>query len=354
MPSLVNGPLADPTGAGIAVVLTKYAAPDDVLGAPPEDLFVPENVAVNFADARRTYPIHTKAAAWISAAYYHDSGSDDAVVGDRIKLACQYHQIGKEWNKLASLRPQHVETQVTYYALPAAKKYPLDTPEQVKAADEYFTKYASYFPAEDRRTYAGEMVKAAIRHPQAVTDLWRLEAEAGLGLPAEGWETEFAQRAKKALELGDEDLAAVLDKTAVDFKQQIIDRQVSPMGTFTNAGELSDLLKKADRKYGWNYGDPLGGLVGDTPSTAGKKLAGVVRSAAGNWYVKEAVDAVPDNLFTELVGCGPVVSRETKLGLLQDATKVAAVERLLNLHNVEPVERAKPQRVDWEKLAAGI
>lgn len=337
---LGDGPLADPTGVRVAAVFEKYAAPAAVLAAPPGDLFDRPVLRRDYADDGRQYPVHTKLAAWASAAAYHDAGSDHPEVGARIRRACDVHRLWGEWDRLkaaAAADRAARAPRVTRWALPDRKKYPLDTAEQVKAAAAYFARYADRLPAADRKTYAGELVKAAAGTgglPPAA--LARLEAEAGLGRPAADPGLAFRTRAAAAV---DPALKAALLKAAAAAGG------LDPLGA-------ADLLRRVDRRVGWDAPDPLAQLVGETPTTAREKLAGVVEAATGNWYRLADLDRVPDATVAAVFGTGPVVSRDAKAGLLKAASTARAFEDVLRGHGVAPAERARRPRVDWAGLAA--
>ena len=64
-------------------------------------VFTPESISTlhktAFADpSKREFPCHTKAASWLSAAYFFGSGLTDPSVEESIKTACQIHNIDIE------------------------------------------------------------------------------------------------------------------------------------------------------------------------------------------------------------------------------------------------------------------
>lgn len=363
MKVLGTGPLADPTGARAACLMTKYAAPQYVLGADKGDLFDVPRTAANFADAEKTYPISTKAAAWTSAAAYFDAPEKNEAVGERIRGACHYLGLGDDWARLEAASKaatkQAADPGPVYFALEAEKHYPLDTVDQVKAAADYFHRYADRFDAPDRREFAHGLVKAAGRNPGLFDDvtLWKYEAEAGLGRYGDNWQDELTFRAKRAAAGGLTEVAEMLTKIAADFTQtqgsDIKGLSGERVGTFRNAGELAALLRQVDKRaFGEDFGSPLSGLVGDTPSTAAKKVAGFTRAAGGDLYNVADLDKMPDAVWQDMLGCGPIVSRVKKAEMLADPKKGSAAVRLLADHDVFPVERAIRARVDWKAAAA--
>lgn len=344
---LGTGPAADPTGGLAAGVMRKFAAPAKVLDADPGDLFGPPKVASNFADPGYQYPVHTPAAAWVSAAVYHQAGSDDPEVAERIKAACDDHRLWGEWDRLkaAAAPPPPPEPA---WALPAVKKYPLGTAADVKQAATYFVTYADRLSTADRRTFAAETVKAAAAQAAtldpAVRD--RLEAEAGLGYPAPpaAWRAECEKRAYMVKDTNGK-LAETLTKLAASY--------LDGVPVTEDPVEAAATLRELDKVAGLDLTDPLRGLVAETPSSARAKLASAVRAASGNWYSLKDLDRVPDQTAAELRP-GPVVwSKEAKARLLEDGPTAGVFEQILVDHGAEPVARAPRPRVDWASLATG-
>lgn len=339
------GPLADPTGARAAAVMTKYAAPEAVVECHPDDLFDVPKVAANFADRDYQYPTHTAAAAWVSAAAYHETGSDNEYVATRIKAACDFHRLWGEWDRLAGRAAQDRQkttksAAVTRWALPAAQKYPLDTPEQVKQAGAYFLRYAGEFSDADRRTFAAETAKAAHALGWAGDphDLHRLEAEGGLCRPAADPKRPFLLRAKTAAENPSlSGLAAALLKAATEAGRDPVADAAA--------------LRKIDKRAGWNYDNPIAETTGETVSQVRAKVAAAAKAVSGNWYNVADAAAVPPAFLTAALGVGPIVAGPAVRALLADPVKSAAFEQILNDAGVRPVSAAPRARVDWGSLA---
>jgi hypothetical protein len=334
-----HGPLADVTGRRTAVLLTKYAAPTHVTDAAATDVMAPPAVRVNFADDARTYPVHTPAAAWVSAAAYHDAGAAHPTVGAAIKRACDAHGLTGEWERLEGLRPGPVKAaSAGRFALPAERKYPLDTAAQVTAAAAYHTAYAHLMPADARQTYAAETVKAAAAvGGLSFHETCRLEREAGLGRRADDWERVFVVREKLAA-AEDAGLVAALAEAR---------------GVFAKSGDdcapaAATVLRALDRARGWKLSDPLEGLIGWTPAAAKAALDGVVKAASGAYYARADLDRVPDDVIVAALGLdAPVLDGTAKAAALSSATTGGVVEQLLADVGVKPVNPAPRDRVTW-------
>lgn len=363
-----KGPYADPTGTVVAVVMEKYAAPDRVLDAPIEHLTRRPEVYNGYADPDRCYPVHTPAAAWVSAGCYLSDGGSDTKVAAAIQSALAEHRLGREWDRMVKIESDARATKEaaerpTRFALPEHRRYPIDTPARIKAATDYFAEHWAAFDPVDRRTYATNLVaaindgsKAASVAPDVV---WRLEAEAGDGMLSRTWRDALEVRVKLARATGDSALVAALEKAGSS-------RPPDPAA-------LADLLRGVDRVRGWDLPDPLSVLVSDTPSTAAAKVAGVVRAASGRWYTKEALMRVPDRAVADImVGCGlpavnldaesherfggpiglPIQSLDKRSSLLIDPNSCARFEALLADFGVAPVSQ-DPAHTDWGAVASG-
>lgn len=325
------GPLADRTGYRALHLMQKYAAPAAIRAAEPTALDALPIIS-NFADRAQTYPLHTPAAAWASAAAYHDAGDTNVETGNRIKAACVEHRLRGEWERLqkAAAAAREAARIEPPWALPEQKKYPLGTPGQIKAAVDYFARYADSLSVADRKTYAGALVKFAGAYANDET-MSRWEAEAGLAQPAADPLLAFRMRAQLT---SDPTLRDALTKVA----------------SVPDPHEAAALLRRVDKRAGFNLSDPIIHLTGLTPTQARSKLAGLVKAASGNWYAAADLDRVPDALLQDLFGAPPIVSRRYREQLL---AKVAAFERVAEDHGVRPLERARRPRVDWASLASG-
>jgi hypothetical protein len=342
---LGDGPMVDTTGARTASVMIKFAAPEDVRESHPDDVFAVPKVACNFADRDYHYPTHTAAAAWVSAAMYHATDSDHPYVAERIKAACDFHRLWGEWERLEKAAKEERTRVVKFagvirWALPAAQKYPLDTAEQVKQAAAYFARYADEFSDADRKTFAAETAKAAynLGWTGRAEDLHLLEAEGGLCRPSADPKRPFLARAKYAADGKIMDLAAALVKAADEAGKDPV--------------EDAAILRRIDKRAGWNYGNPIHETTGETVSAVRKKIASAAKAVSGNWYNVADIGRVPAGFLSQALGAGPVMSEPVFRRLLSDPTKSAAMEQILENHGVKPVSVAPRERTDWAALAS--
>ena len=338
MSNLVPGPLSDRTGCRSAALLTKYAAPDVVWSASTADLLDVPKIRSNFADDTYTYPIHTKAAAWVSAGNYHASGSKDTVVGSAIKSACDYFGLSNEWNRLET-ECRSTKSAEDVYALPDAKKYVINNEQDVKLAYDYFDKYANDMGWQDRQQYAQSLLNRVSNNDWLDTSIKiRLEKEAGYARLSNDPKRPFNERIRLANLHGEKELASALEKASNDFNN--------------NPLEAAAALREVDRVMGWRFPDPINDFVRESPTEARTKLAQVIKSSSGNWYKISDIKQVPDDEVREFLGNPLVLPKNAYDSILQDNTKCAAFEQILKDHGVKPVEHASPT-VDWKALASG-
>ncbi len=141
------------------------------------------------------YPIHTKAATWVSAAYFYDDGVFDETVDVALTKAATFHGILTE---IELLKKQAKET-VAYLDMavdPAQCAItweddngklqgvcPVRTPAEVKAAAEYLEENQRTMAYEDRQKLASAVLQAAQKHDVhfASVEQTLLEKIAGVG-----------------------------------------------------------------------------------------------------------------------------------------------------------------------------
>lgn len=319
-------------------IVTDYAAPDYVLGASSDDLFG-AGTAAGFADpVTRLYPVHTKAAAWLSAAAADEAGETRPEVLDRLARAARQHGVGPVTRTDEAKAAAAAADASRRFALPAARSYPIDHPEQVKAATAYFDRYADRLPTTDRRAFAANVAARAEELDCLPDDaLDRLQKEAGEWSPGSDGVLTDAVRVRVALAetTGRPALADALSKAAAD-------------GPGGDGVELAAHLRDVDRTCGWDLPDPLAGVT--TRAGARAKLAGAVAAASGNWYRVADLDRIPHEVLAAY-GAAPVLSRAGYERLLS-SKNAAALESVAADYGVFPVEAGPRRQADWAGLAA--
>jgi len=181
-----------------------YELPDFVKRASITDIMPDDAAPANcFADfrARKHYPIHTKAATFVSTLYFLEKGAAfpptvRKLVGERLRKAAAFWGISGEVAKAVD-RQRELDKQAEYpdssYALVVVadgskeRRYPLRNSLEVKAAADWFVQFLPQlrqeFGFEDRATIAGNILRKAAELGANVGDaLETLEKAAGRGV----------------------------------------------------------------------------------------------------------------------------------------------------------------------------
>lgn len=201
-------------------------------------------------------------------------------------------------------------------------------------------RYADEFTDEDRRTFAYETAKAAhvLGWGGTKADLWRLEAEGGLCRPVADPKRPFLLRAKQAAESPHlPGLAAALVQAA------------EAAGSDPTADAA--ILRRVDKRAGWNYGNPIAETVGETASQVREKVAAAAKAVSGNWYNVTDAAQIPATFLSSAFGTGPIVAEPVIRSLLSDPVKSASFEKVLNDAGIKPVSVAPRPRTNWAALA---
>lgn len=338
----LKGPLTDTTTARLISICSKFNPPDYIKTAASQDIYCSSLPKFMYADDAKTFPVNNPASTWVSAAFCLDSGVDAGPVVDRIKQAMTKFAMNGVWENMqkaaAESRPKPAPP--LNYALPDKKKYPLDTKEQVSAAAEYLTKYASYFDTLDRITFANNVLTA----DDSVTVLpyetrHTVEVLAGLSRPVKSAVEILNPYIGKAHRLGLLEVEAALTKAA-----NAVDSGDDPY-------ELKCLVTRIGQDYtklGIANTDELTAL---TPVVAKKEITNYVKAASGNVYNIVDLDKVNDDIVIKAFGAGPLVTRQKKAQLLEELGDV--FEQVMKDSGVQPcvktTQGAAIATTDWSK-----
>jgi len=334
---------------------------------------VGELPASTFADAvRRKFPCHTKAATWLSNAYFNQcrdsyAGKEAETVKARLhKFANHFgirgllDQFDAAWRKVAGYGAPELPDDA--YALVAEmdgkkiRRMPLTSPSSVKAASEFLYANRASYPYALRRAAARNILKAAMKFDEMAKKgsvefpgtrfgiyqfepaaLAYMEKAAGLGATHPRWAAEkIAQRA--ILCGGNEAMRNKLAEVAITVsKLDVLDGE--------NAVKLAALLDAADRAAGIDrhYHDGV-----DMPEEvcyqvltkeAAAVMAGYVRLQTGKVVPLEALLSLPMSKFAALLGEEFTKSVQGD-GIDVDPVKFAAVVQSLPRDDAALVEQA--------------
>jgi hypothetical protein len=151
---------------------------------------------MDFANpADRLYPLNSKEAIWMSAAYfehtrpevenYKQAGMSD-YVQTRIKQAARVFGIGEDVDAaVAKIKEARiVKESESDYGLPDKKRFRVTSPEELKVASEYFDENRVKYPTEVREKVSSFLVKKAFTYGVDTEELpSSVVKEAGFGIP---------------------------------------------------------------------------------------------------------------------------------------------------------------------------
>lgn len=124
----------------------------------------------NCADtARRSFPIHTKAATWVSAAFlYEDGNIPDKQVAAKLDQAAKWFDISDEVDKLKTTTKSASVLTDSDYAIVIKnadgtydRRYPLRNATEVKVAAEYLQKVRDVIPLSYKTGMASKILEKA-------------------------------------------------------------------------------------------------------------------------------------------------------------------------------------------------
>jgi hypothetical protein len=254
----------DATGRELHRITTLYPPPDYVKSASHDNICggaakLPAHI---YGDPRHcTYPCHTAAATWMSAAFLGDKRAshteDDAeMIQGRILTSAKYHgtegEISDLLGKIATLDSHHVsELPDEDFAFVwkdstgrADRRLPLRNALEVKAAAEYLQKYRDEFVYNDRQKIASRILVKAGEYGAGLGDLDTfLEKQAGYGVCAVTTAAEFLRTRAKIVD--NDEISAQLVKTA-----ETIESNPAQVRDSDQLQKLASLVDQIDHEYG--------------------------------------------------------------------------------------------------------
>ena len=316
MPELPMDQAHDNLGAELYRLRSLYTPPPWVKAASEEALKGDGDMPAGcYADpAGRRYPVHTRAATWLSTAYFLDKvASLDAAyrdrVGESLSRMADYWAIS---GPVASLTEEVIkasgERQAALadddFALvervgdgPVGRCYPLRNAEEVKAAAAWLVRYRDEFPLVDRRTIAGKiMAKAAAWGADVGPVAGELSLLAGGGGCDLSLAVDALDRRGTLLARREPATAATLRKLAAMLRAGELDAADAGVAT-----AVATALDDADRGHGLAslYGEggldrPEDVMAAVAEKRAADDAAGRVTLASGSEYARDQLAGVVD------------------------------------------------------------
>lgn len=328
-----------------------FPPPDFVKSAGQEQIAGTDLPPAAFADPRgRSFPCHTAAATWVSAAFFH-GGQKAAMrkkaaeaVERRIDEAAEFHGISgyvaavkeaadRDGRRTVDDLPDSDFALVWDYGNGVKERHlPVRNEGEVKAAAEYVSRHRADLRAADRRQIAGKVLDKAAALGVDVEDQVGLRAAAGRGAtsPEHAAEVVFKRaQAVKRLGRGSAESLGVSEQLAKIAAACLENGYVAT--TPSELHKLADVIDGVDREYRLrNLSDlpPVDSLFSLTEKVARDVMAGHVALTTGTVYTKDAVSRVPLEALVDVLGeeFARAVSDD---GLWVDREKMARVAATL-------------------------
>lgn len=324
------------------VIQNLHEVPDFVKRASDNEQFGdPETLQIHlYADpSKRLFPCHTKAATWLSAAYFAHQQSQysetrRAFVQDRIIKVAEFfgikpgiQQLFKEAAAVNSY--EDAVTPDSAYALTwrdaagtVQRKYPMRNPSEVKVAAAWFDKNCTEFDFDTRHTIATKLFAKMAEFSVNDTDTAKIERAAGFGYcekqaMQEAWEKRALLTKKQYPDYSAQAaaLAAAVASNDIDLRDfGLRTKMASSMDTFDQQTHLR-------RFYGETIDWPENTLFAITEKVAAEFLDSHVATATGAVYKRADLRQLSSGDLEDWIGsefmqkCG---------GLIMDHKKLAA------------------------------
>jgi len=322
------------------VIQKIHTVPEFVKTASDNDQFGDPELLQNhvYADpSKRRFPCHTKAATWLSAAYFaHQQSQYSKVHGefvrDRILKTAQFFNIEpgvKELFKEAAAVNSYEDavTPDNAYALiwkaadgTTQKNYPMRNPSEVKIAAEWFNRNWSAFDFDTRHEVARKLFTKMAEMQVTVDDSSQIERCAGFGYCEKeamqtAWETRAILSRQKYPEYSKQ--AAVLAKSIADNSVDL--RDFSLRTKMASSMDSFDDLTMLRKFYGGSIDWPENTLFAVTQKVASDFINDHVMTTTGSVYEHADLKQLSAGDLQDWMGndfmakCGGVIINHRKL-----------------------------------------
>jgi len=307
----------DTNGQHIYRIISSFETPDFVKSASRDDLCGNEQTPFNmFADVtRRLFPVHSPAATWMSAAFFHEKrASYNPELAKQIenrliesarffKIASAVHSIFEQMTKTAAVASDELPDDAFALVFEdkdgnTVRRLPLRNAGEVKTAAAWLCQYRDELTFEDRRQIADSVMSKAVKFGADIAPQRNaLERMAGLG----------ACSAKAAAELIESrirvqgytnrptPLQQELQKLATVLQEQ--PECLQQFGVLTKLAstiDQFDRLNNLHTKYDDVLERPEDVLFGVTEKVAAELSNELIGSAlTGNYYKRDDLQRVP-------------------------------------------------------------
>jgi hypothetical protein len=262
----VSDQTADLNGQQTHRITMLYGPPEFVKTAEHDQLCGDDTTPhALYADStRRRFPCHTKAATWLSAAFFYENRASTpaplaARIEARIKQSADYFGIGEQVAELATTIAEATTSDMAKLAddrfaivlqQPDGSKerhYPLRNAQEVKAAADYLTKYRDQLAFSDRRQMADKILGAAAKYGSNISgQIGVLEKAAGIGTCAA---SDAAQMIRAHVSAAGRRCAADMRQALEKAAAMLVDDPAS-IQHFGTLSQIADVMDGFDRQYG--------------------------------------------------------------------------------------------------------
>lgn len=384
--------LLDQTGDNSQVKLFQlaqlYGMPDYVKSASVEDTGLAMPGSSNYgsslplsvyADPRTPaqFPCHTKAATYMSYAYFLDAkpqlSKDAAIIESRFAKFAEYWGLKLDFqrlrNKVASVQSSLAmpETRDCDFAMvfvengEKVRAFPVRNAMETKAAADWFSKYRDHFPFEIRKDFAAKLIEKSAQYGASLNghdDMIERQAGRGFCRPKEAADL-LRSRLKLVGNRLDADRHVEVEKLA----SQVESKPFLAM-TYENLTKIASIVDSIDRSTNVQYSD-----ITKRPEDVLFQVTYKEASDYGRHSVTTQTGSVYDSRDFEKLSLADLRSlfgdefvRGVSSGLRIDPVKMAEVaatlprpdaqllDRLLGDANVYPVKKASVANYDLEAL----
>lgn len=365
----------DSCGILIQKIIEKYDAPRSVLESSVSDLRPDPPLSNYFADVNKKFPIHTKAAAWVSAAWYVDQGFEIPELEKVLYKTLWKYGMEKEWDKFKIIKKKAQEEEkstivlshpdIRIFALNYPEKFPIHNPKLLCKAAVYFDKNRDNLELHQKFIFSDNCLhnfnkmagdnwvglfhspevdfetreyihQKALRQEQSFNKVARdiltlMEIYAGQYLPDyDNWRAKvFSPRIKLASYQNEYEVLSEINECLNKYSSV-----KSPFGLL----EAAENVRKIDLKhFKYPVNDPVMEIALVTKSQSSEVESQYIKSASGAWYKVSDLQKIPASIWAAKFGGNSLIISENRMReLLEDPRTYGECERFLAYHSVYP------------------
>jgi hypothetical protein len=320
-------------------------SPEFVKQASTEQLLGPEDLGPDlFADPRhRRYPMHTKAATWLSAAFLYDKWPQ-LPVKEAAAAEARLLEMADVWHirplieglkeKVAASRRDSLSAlpdEDFAWSRDGERHLPLRNALEVRAAAEYLVKWRDEFTFPDRQDMARRILQKAARHGAALGDYDDfLEKAAGFGGCSAAQAAGLVRGRAKLARSGHPDIANELEKMAETIMADT--RRARMPNMLAKVAETIDMVDRLLHISEYSEAVPRAEdvLFALTRKAASALAEQHLRTTTGSVYDKDDLARLRTRTVRDYMG-DALAEATTSDGLTVDAVKLAEIVPTLPL-----------------------